>query len=948
MKWLLFTLLISAQALAADPKPKRWDELMKIVNDEMQILDHAKRKSPELHYRILELHSEKLKLIHEKNNKEFLALKSGKVKESYFSETRAYYNKTKDYGLALLKADGKNPFKASVMYVLALNSRDYGRDNITEKYLLDTISMVNDPHHSLRHHAETALADLYYNEKKYNEAITYYERAIKKVEDDWLSKHHFNLSWCYLKVHNFDKAIANIKEAYFLSKNPSYVNIKDQVLENVGSFFVYAGRPLDGLEFYLENERDPIPWLIPMAAKTADKGHEKETEKILASVQSLIDKHDWFKYQEELYQSYLDFYRHYNRFGDHEKTSRELVGYYKKAESEQGKKMKLPVVMKEEAIEKMRSLAGFLQVKLAKDMKADESNYSEKELDLVLNFFGHLIQLDTKKKFEYCYFRAETYYSVRRFKEAAPAYVEAVQESKIGKNLELARKSLNSLLALTGQEVLEKEENKKFLIFAYSEHIALWPRDEKSEQIYPKLYEIYHEAQDDQKAALVIRSYNKNYPEHLKEQQTFMTRVLDQFIEKKETAKLAHWIHEFKSGFLSFSKDTIEKTEIVLGNILFIQYQEVAKKGDKMAAAKGFQEIYVNKLYTDKVKYQSAFFASMIWLEMGDTHVSYNWLDLAHARMTEEERLEKRLEEAKIAERMFKLQDFKTSYKLSTDLLKKFCSMKDETLNRLFEVASMTALVEDKPKDAEDVSIQFSKCTSKPELKGQTQTLVYRWFEKQGDFFGLRSFVKRNSHEPFITQYRSSLQKWYWEKHDLNLKTNIIKEFQELKHPETIAWVKEIKQLEALKKDFTEMDEMVIWNKPAFDGEAFNKSLEAQLLRAQTFKQKYSALMQSEQVDLAILSTRLFSAMYLGLGEKIQGLAPAGMDAATMKDFKEAMKGLSAQFLTASKQFETQLAKALKDKETLSSGARSIASVEKIENPVFSFFTGLTMDKSKD
>ena len=67
-----------------------------------------------------------------------------------------------------------------------------------------------------------------------------------------------------------------------------------------------------------------------------------------------------------------------------------------------------------------------------------------------------------------------------------------------------------------------------------------------------------------------------------------------------------------------------------------------------------------------------------------------------------------------------------------------------------------------------------------------------------------------------------------------------------------------------------------------------------------------------------------------------------------MKEFSAAMKNLSTQFITASQQYDKNLSKALKEKETLAWGSRSIASVEEVENPVFSFFTGLTMDKSKD
>jgi tetratricopeptide (TPR) repeat protein len=958
MKILLVALLYSASVALATPpvetKQVRWNKLMALVGQEMKILESAKRKGVEIKYRMLELHSERLKLIHEKNNLEFMEkskqIGSGRDRAKYFAETIAYYNLTKDFGSKILKEEVKNSRKAEIMYAMALNSRDYGNDNITERYLIDVIALVQDPRNSLRHHAETALADFYYNEKRFPEAITFYQRVIKNTEDDWMTKHMFNLSWCYLKSHDFDNAITMIKKAYFESKNPAYVNIKDQTLENIGSFYVYAGRPLEGLEFYLENEKNPIPYLVPMAMKASDKGHEKETKEILDAAQNVIDKNEFFEHQEEVLHTYLDFYRHYNKFAEHEKMSRNLVAYYKKAHQEiaKDKKSKFKVEMKDEAIEKMRSLAGFLQVKLAKDVKKDESNYNSDELQIVLNYFSHLIILDPNRRVEYYYFRAETYYSVLQFKMAAPSYVEAVIEAKRVKNDDLARKSLNSLLALTGQEVLDKAENKKFLIFAYSEHIAFWPRDEKSEQIYPKLFEIYREIYDDKKSTSVIRDYNKAYPEHLKEQQVFMTKILDQFIDKKNTDKLTHWIGEFKTGFLSFSKDTIEKTEIVLGNILFLQYQDMAKKGERLAAAKGFESLYVHKLYPDKVKYQAAFFAAMSYLELGETVKSYHWQALAYARMTEEEKLERREEQMKMSERTYRLQDFSTAFKISEFLLKKFCSLKDDTQNRLYEIAVMTSLVEEKQNEAERILVDYSKCLKRPESRDTALAQIYQLYEKKGDFFGLRLFVKRHPVEPYISQYRYSLQKWYWEKTDVNLKEHIRAEFKALNHPETLGWLKEMNLYKDAQKDMQEIIATVVWDKPQFDGEAFNKSLEGYLMKLKTFKDNYQPLTQSTQVDLAIFTTRLFSEVYGHIGQTIQGLRPAGMDAQTVKEFQAAMKQLSSQFTTASVQYSKNLDKALKEKETLAWGSRSIASVEEVENPVFSFFTGLTMDKSKD
>ena len=85
---ILFS-LFSILAQASAPKAlDRWTVLMTLVSKEMKILENAKHKGPELKYRMLELHSERLKLLHEKNNKDFMEKSKvanvNKNKESFF------------------------------------------------------------------------------------------------------------------------------------------------------------------------------------------------------------------------------------------------------------------------------------------------------------------------------------------------------------------------------------------------------------------------------------------------------------------------------------------------------------------------------------------------------------------------------------------------------------------------------------------------------------------------------------------------------------------------------------------------------------------------------------------------------------------------------------------------------------------------------------------------
>lgn len=955
MKWFLLCFFIYQLATAAEkPAEGRWNKLMVLINQEMKILESAKKKGVEIKYRMLELHSEKLKLIHEKNNKDFLESSktagAGVSKESYFNETRKYYELTKDFGEKILKEEVKNSRKAEVMYALALNSRDYGRDNITEKYLLEVIELASTSKGSLRHHAQTALADFYYNEKKFPEAINLYEYVIKNTEDDWMTKHLFNLSWCYLKNRQFDKAIETIKASYFESKNPAYINVRDQALENIGSFYVYAGIPIDGLDFYLKNEKNPLPYLLPMALKSSDKGHEKETRVILDSAREIISKRKLFEHQEELLHTYLDFFRHYNRFYDHEKISKELVTYYQLESANQNKstKTKYLFVLKDDAIEKIRSTAGFLQVKLSKDVKKDDSQFDVEELRIVLDYFSHLMDLDEKRKSEYLYFRAETYYSVNRYELAAKSYVESVDESKKINNHQLLRKSLNSLLALTGQEVLSKKDNMNYLTYTYSEHIKQWPRDEKSLVIYPKLFEIHLEGFDDKKASEVVSSFNKAYPEHLKDQQVFMTRVLDQLIERKNTSKLNQWISEFKKGFLSFSKETIEKTEIVLGNLLFMEYQEFAKKGEKLKAAKGFEGLFYHKLYPDKVKSQAAFFASMAYLEIAQTNDFYNWQLNAFSKMSHTERMERRKEQLSMIERAFRLQDFNTSYKLSYFLLKNFCSIHDDIQDRFFEIAVMTSLVEGQPSDSEKVVRENISCLKNTDIADQSLSQIYQYHEKNRDYYNLRSFVKRNAKDPYVSQFRYSIQKLFWEKSDLNIRESIRSDLLTFKNDETLTWLKEIEYFQKAQTNLELIKEIKIWEKPQFQQDEFNNSLESYIVKIQKFKQDYEFLLKSNQTELAILSAKVFIVLYEHVGQTIMSIKPVGMPVDVVAPFKAAMTNLSKQFFSASENYSLTLSNFLKTKEALTRGGRFISSIQGIENPVFSFSTGLIMDKVKE
>lgn len=952
MKTFLVFLILSANTFAAKNTnvQTRWQELFYLVNQEIKVLENAKNKGPDLRYRLLESYSEKLKLIHEKNNNEFLkAAKTQNVnasKENFFLESRLFYQKVKEFGHALLKDYPRYKRVPEVYYTLALNSRDFGKDNITEKYLLTTLSLLTIKDASLKHHTMSALADHYYNEKEFNKAVSYYEKVIKNDSDDWQTKHLFNLSWCYLKTRSFDAAIETLHKSYFLSKDARYINIKDQVLENLGSFHVYTGRVDEGLEFYLENETDPSQYLITFARRAYEKGHEKETEKIFAAAEKLQNKGFSPEYKEELLHAYLDFYRHYSRISDHLEASDRLTKYYLAEEKKDAKaKNKFPVALREDAIEKMRSTAGYLQLRLAKDMKRDTAIYNKDELKMVLSYFDLLKDIDTKKIDEYHYFRGETYFSVHAFKEAAPQYVSCTEISGKNKNLEQARKCIDSLLSLTGQEALPAEENTKFLAFAYENHIKLWPRDEKSEQIYPKLFALYMSSKADADSTRVLRLYHTSYPEKIDHQQQLMTEKLDHYIESKNTTMLAIWIKEFRKGFLKFPVEKVNQTELVLGQILFMNYQELAKNGEKQKAALGFESIYNDPIYPRKIKAQSAYFASLAYLDAGDTLKSYTWLGEALPLMTLEEKVQYREDQLKMTERYYLLQDTTRSMGLAEIFLKYHCSFKDKTQDRFYEVALMMSLVNDKPDEAERMVKSYQHCLSENNIARDNQR-IYDYHAKIGSFFALRDFVSR--HPSYREQYIVTLQNWFWDKTDYNTKSLILAEFKKIPDAEAKTIYHEIGEYQKFIKQTEMLMDKVIWDKEVFDAQKFNLALSQYLKDVQLVKNQFENLTGSAQINLALKLLARYQNFFHQVAVKIRTLRPQNMSAEVYKDFSAAMGQVALKFDRLSLNYQTSVKTTVSSKKLLTSGTRSLASVEGIENPIMSFTSGLTMDFIKE
>lgn len=901
----LYVLLLTTSTAWAQQMPPRWHELQKLVKTEVEMLERANKKGDEVHYRLLELYSERLKLTLERENKAFLDAKDGakhNSKENYFKESLGQYLETRAFGEKLLAQYPDSKRRGAIYYTMALNSRDFGRDKRTESYLLSALKLIQHGT-QLRHHAETSLADFYYNEKRFAEAISYYERVVKNDEDEWQPKHRLNLGWCYLKSDRFDAAIDSLKQAYFLSvKGGRYVDIREQALQNLAPFFVFGNRIDDGREFYVKNEKDPIPYLLSLAKRAADKGHGKETEQILASMQSIINDRSLYQHQEDLVLYELDFWRTYKRWDEHLASSKKLLSLYERDAKEPEKKY---VKAREDGVEKVRSVAGFLQIKTAKDMKKGSDEYNSRDLTRTVAYFSLLRALDPQRKDEYAYFTGETYYAVERYKEAGQQYHLAMEDSKANPDPVRQRKILNSLLALTGEEHLPQKENQELLAYTYENHVTVFPIDDMSHQIYPKLFQLHRAEKRDAQAVSALERYHANYAGDLTQQQELMKALLDDFIKGKEVMKITHWIGEFKKGFLKFDGKTIEQTEIILGQILFVTAQENVKKGNLAEALKTFEEVYKTTIYPSKVRALAGMQAADLELEQGHPVAAIPWFEKSLDLFNLKELSEKDGELTNMLERMAYMREFRGSVRLTDALLQKTCSLRGKAQDRLWEMSVGFHLVLADDRLSRESWKQNVSCASNPEVTKKLAGQILWYYYDHNDTARLMSFWKDHKAQLNRDEYVGYLLDLYWDRPAEDQK--------ELRHE--LVKLKDNAKVEQLMDDFKRQDAFqarieallkttLVTPGVAFDPEAFNPRLEAFLLEVKKVGEEVKPLLSSEHNRVREQTNQQLQGFYGQVYDLIAGLRVEHEDKDFVASFQQEMQKIAKVFQSKSFDFK--------------------------------------------
>ncbi|MBT3984256.1 MAG: hypothetical protein HOE90_23070 [Bacteriovoracaceae bacterium] len=895
--YLIFNISLS---FSADKNPApldRRDRLLKIIDEEINLIKMVKRKKANLEHRLFELYNEKTKLLKEKENRSFLkATKRGAKKSEYFAKSISHNGFVKSFAKKIIKRHPRYHRLNEIYYSLALNSRDYDKDKATKHYLYKALKITK-KNSKLGHQIYVALAEYFYNKKKYVKAIKLYRVVIGNKSDNWHAKHLYNLSWCYLKIMKYRSAIKAIRVAYIKSKNGQYISVKEQVLQSIGPFYVYAGEIEKGVSFYTKNEKAPIPYLLKMIDVTTKKGKFEDVQYILAKSHAMAKASPKKTDSIQIYMKELDIYRNYQKSNLHYRSTKHLWAHHK-----QGHLGKNQVA---EIVEKTKAYVGFLQIKLAQDVKKNSFDFKASSLTMVIGYFDFLVTFDPKNQDEYNFFQGESYFSVGKFQLAATKYVGGLKFSdKNPKAIKIKEKLINSLFAVLDEGNFNKVQKQNWQVYAYEYNLKYWPKTPRSKRIYPLLFELYFAKKGLDKSLAVISKFAKFFPGEIVAQRELTTRLIDYHIVKKDTERLAHWIKKMKAGFLSFGASKIQKTELVLGQILFQNFEGMQSTGKLIPAIKGYISLYKNPIYPDSIKQKTSFNTALLLLKISHTSKSAKWMVKTLGHRTEDNLVKNAPRFIEISKLYASLLDYKSAKYLASKFLLKTCSKGYSQKQDLFYVSSYQSINKsDLDSFKKDMSF-FRKCG----LTSKTEQAI-------GDLF-ISKIISHRDHdalEESFTQIKLSsvgkesfageLLNWYWDIYFTSGKNQVKNNLRKLlnKHDQKYQYLSKFNKIWK-KYQKTHLPPAIELQN--FDERLFNKTLTSALSSLQKSSAEITSLSKYSDKNVILGMDHLTSNIYHNYSTYLKNIKFIFSDKGFEKSFYGQVAGVAAKLNKKAREFK--------------------------------------------
>lgn len=751
----------------------------------------------------------------------------------------------------------------------------------------------------IAYNAKVGLAEYYYNEKKYNTANIYYEDVLKDPKNEWYSKHLYNSSWCHLKERNFKKALSLIKEAYQESNKKQNEGVKSQILNAIGIFFVQADAAIEGVDFYLKNAKPASTYLVSLAKSSRSKNDFPLTDSIYktALINSIQEKNSEQEISIRLEQ--LEFYREHKKTDLFVATAKELV--------QLNKKNKMSSENISAISNKIKELAGFMQVNLVKDKLQEVITFNKEDYNKIIILFDLLASLDKENRSLYRYYQGETAFSVADFKSANVFYSRSIMITKKTKKITPQTiKTIDSLLTSIEHTKLSKGQEDRLTIFALKNYLIFYPISDRSQKIYQKLFSKYFTLKQYKRAINIALVYHDKYLADQAIHKEMITQVLDAYIKTKDIENLTTWVNIIDKGFLHFPDSFIQNSIVVLGSLLFEKNQQLEKSNKLKEARAGYKAIFDSKFYPQKIKSEAAYAISSVYLQENNSQDSIEWFKKSVENYPKLDLMKTTSSIYNLAKGHRLLQNFKNSTEVSKTILTQFCTSNFEKKDDFYELILINSLLEKVSiKNILKLETEYSKCKISENKISQIQTDILLILITDDQYENLFSYIKsRELNENSKKMVHNYLHFKFWQ--DPKGK---IEEFNNLtsKYPAlTIDTITSEYDALVAYKEKVENVKFIFSSEDKFNDEKYNSELEQYLAILNDLTNDAVKLSKTASLEVVSELQNIIPTPYTALNKSILNFQPKGVDAAYLKGFNQGMRQISESLSAKILQFDRE------------------------------------------
>lgn len=932
--FILVALLLSgANSIFAQDTEQRRNELVNIIDSELKEITRLNRNTgnskPELLLRMAELLLEKARLLKDRETKIILEMSSEQRRRTNmkkaFATSNKYFIQAQRTCQLIAKKFPRYKNLGDVYYIMAFNYKEFGDEKKAERYFGAALKATRSGTPGYRR-SQLALAETYYNQQRYKEAVPLYESALRSKDTRWWTKDAFNLSWSYFRLKNYDQAISTIREVARLSSSKNYVDMSQEVSRDLAFFYTEAGRTKEAVDFYKNKGGDVADNLLRVGVQLKNQGKftvaEATLEEALANAK---DDQQRAKVHVEL----LSVYEKFGKTDKHLASCQALAGLHAKNALTKDDFEKL--------IYHVKRMAAVLQKQVASGNYSRVKNVQSKKAQEAVAYFTLSAQVEPKEASRHMFHAAETLYANGEYDEAAQRYVQALEVARKAGDTKYESMSMDGLVSSLGRPGVSAATKDKYLEFAYIASIKKEGDAKKRYTLYQRLFTLYFDKKEFAKAEQALVAFAREFPKDYGVQEAMLGKIIDHYRSVNDKNSVFQWVGRINNKEFVVTKKYADQLRLIVLTLQFDSVEKFSSKGDKKRALQGYVEIYRNKLSPPESRKNAAYNITILFHELGHHEMTKRWSENTLSLFERKDFEKFGPTFLAIGNDFLNAQQFDDAYAIYKKSFDTLCTSRDKNKRTFFRNAHIVALAKGDLQEAKSLVARGYRCKIPASELESAQLDIIRTYAEDGQLNDMMTEVNRIAKVArlqgetiqYLDIFRKALMSSGRSAKDIE--NQMVKQYLTAKKRgfniplESLDAVAEIRA-----EDLENYKNRLVQIELKFPEATYNKALQSKLQMLERLTTMSSNVMSIGSGRGIAKSYRILYEAYAHVGAAVHNFTPVGKSPEYVQSFKASMSNVATPISAKAEELRQEALQKAKAEDILSPDLNFLLSVDKI------------------